>query len=58
MWFWVKDPTNDTNSHFNWSRDNIYGATILLGAGGSTLNVISFTMISYLVKNFTVSSYG
>lgn len=54
MWFWMKNPTNDTASHFNWSRDSLYGATILLGAGGSTVMVIAFTMVANLVGEYTV----
>ena len=55
MWFWVKAPTDDSTSHFNLERDSIYGATILLGAGGATILVISMAMISYLVGPYTVS---
>ena len=55
MWFWVKAPTDDSTSHFNLERDSIYGATILLGAGGATILVISMAMISYLVGSYTVS---
>ena len=55
IWFWVKDPTSDSASHFNWDRDSIYGATILLGAGGATVLVISMAKIAYLVGEYTVS---
>ena len=55
IWFWVKDASDDTSSHFNWSRDSIYGATILLGIGGATIIVLSLTMISQLVGKYAVS---
>ena len=55
IWFWVKDPTDDSTSHFNWNRDNIYGATVLLGAGGATCLVMSLAFISYMIGRFTVS---
>ena len=55
IWFWVKAPTNDPTSPFNLSRDSIYGATILLGAGGAALLVLSMSMIAYTVGDFTVS---
>ena len=55
IWFWVKDPTDDTTSHFNWYRDSIYGATMLLGAGGATVLVIAMARIAYLVGDYTVS---
>ena len=55
IWFWIKDPTDDHTSSFNWSRDNVYGAMVLLGAGGATVLVISMAMIAYLVGKHTVS---
>ena len=54
MWFWVKDPTQDNVSSFNFSRDSIYGAAILLGLGGATILTISMAMISYLIGENTV----
>ncbi len=50
----MKDPTNDTGSHFNWSRDCIYIALVLLGAGGAILIVISLSMIAFLVGEYKV----
>lgn len=55
IWFWVKDPTDDHKSNFNWSRDNIYGAAVLLGAGSATCLVMSLSYISYAVGEYTVS---
>ena len=55
IWFWVKDPTDDNVSGFNWDRDSIYLATVLLGAGGATVLVISMARIAYLVGKHTVS---
>jgi len=54
IWLWVKDPTDDDTSPFNWSRDSIYGATFLMGAGGATVLVISQSMIAYLIGQYTV----
>jgi len=55
IWFWVKDPTDDSTSAFNWSRDSIYGAAVLLGAGSITCLVMSLTFVSYVVGKYTVS---
>ena len=54
MWFWVKESANDPVSVFNWNRDSVYGAAILLGAGGAVVLVISMAMIAYLVGEYTV----
>jgi len=54
IWLWVKDPTDDDTSPFNWSRDSIYGATFLMGAGGATVLVISQSMIAYLIGQYAV----
>ena len=54
VWFFLKHPTNDPNSSFNWSRDNIYIAVILLGLGGATLMVISLSMIALLIGKYSV----
>ena len=51
----MKDPTDDSTSQFNWSRDSVYGANILLGIGGAVVLVISMSMIAYLVGSYTVS---
>ena len=55
MWFWVKDQAGDQSSRFEFARDNVYGGTIFLGIGSSTMVVIAFTMISTLVGKYTVS---
>ena len=55
IWFLLKQSANDSSSSFNWSRDSIYIAVALLGIGGSTLMVISLSMISLLVGEFSVS---
>ena len=55
IWFWLKDPTDDAVSQFNWGRDSIYGATILMGIGGATMVVISMTLVAYIVGPHTVS---
>ena len=38
-----------------WPRDSIYGAIILLGAGGAFVNVLSMTMIAYVIGPYAVS---
>ena len=55
VWFWVKQPTGDQSSLFDWARDNVYGGAILLGVGNATMMVIAYTMISNLVGKYTVS---
>ena len=55
IWLWVKDPSDDHISKFSLSRDNVYGAIMLLGVGGATMLVIAMTMISSLVGEYTVS---
>lgn len=57
IWFWVKEPTSEHFATFNWSRDSVYIATILLGMGGTTILVLSMAMISHLVGEFAVSIY-
>ena len=54
IWFWIKDPTDDHTSQFNWARDSIYIPTLLVGAGGSTLMVTGLTYISSLVGKYYV----
>ena len=59
IWFWVKDPhSSDGTGHcdFNFRRDEIYGATILLGAGGAAVLVISLSKISHLVGDYAVNA--
>ena len=51
----MKDATDDHTSAFNWSRDSIYGANILLGMGGAVVLVMSMAMIAYLVGPYSVS---
>ena len=53
----MKDATDDHTSAFNWSRDSIYGANILLGMGGAVVLVMSMAMIAYLVGPYTVSLF-
>ena len=55
FWFLFKSATNDRTASFNWSRDSIYIAVILLGVGGSTIMVISLSMISMLIGEYSVS---
>lgn len=54
VFFWVKDPTQDSKSNFNWHRDCIYLATLLLGSGGSIVLVIALSMVAFLVQNYEV----
>ena len=46
-----------SHATFNLARDNVYGAIILLGMGGATVLVLSYTMISQVVAKYTVSQY-
>ena len=39
---------------FQWPRDSIYGAVILLGAGGAIVHVMSMTMIAYVIGPYSV----
>lgn len=55
IWFWVKEPTDDSFSHFNWKRDSIYLAIILLGAGGAIVLVITLAMVPYLIGEYKVN---
>lgn len=52
IFFWVKAPTNDSTSPFNWRRDSIYIATLLLGSGGAMVLVIALSMITFLVQDY------
>ena len=54
VWLYLKQPTDDPNSNFNWSRDNVYVAIILLGLGGAILMVISLSMIALLIGKHSV----
>ena len=54
MWFWVQ-PVSQSESTFHLSRDSIYIAIILLGLGGATLMVLSLSMVSMLVGEYSVS---
>ena len=59
MWFWVQPVYGDhESSNFYWKRDCIYIAIILLGIGGATLMVLSLSMVSILIGEFTVSMYS
>ena len=57
MWFWVQPVYNypSSSNDFHWGRDCIYIAIILLGLGGATLMVISLSMVSMLVGEYSVS---
>jgi len=50
-------PEHRSDSFF-WKRDIIYIAVILLGIGGATLMVISLSMISILIGEFSVSLFN
>ncbi len=55
MWFWLQPSYPDhAQVAFYWKRDIIYIAVILLGIGGATLMVISLSMISILIGEFSV----
>ena len=55
MWFWVQEPTTDNKSSINIERDSIYGAIILLGAGGAVVLAVAMAMFSFLIGDFIVS---
>ena len=57
MWFWMQPvySYSPTQNSFHWNRDNIYIATILIGLGGATLMVLSLSMVSMLVGEYSVS---
>ena len=57
LWFWLKEQTGDQSSRFEFARDNIYGAAILLGIGSATCIVIALSMIAQFVGEYTVSFY-
>jgi hypothetical protein len=45
IWFWVQDPP-----HENMAMNILlYGSTVLIGAGGSTLLVTSLSMVADLI---------
>ena len=57
MWFWVQPEYNYPSSdRFHWKRDCIYIAVILLGFGGATLMVLSLSMVSILIGEYSVST--
>ena len=55
MWFWLKEQTGDQSSHFEFTRDNIYGATILMGIGTIMCWVVAAFLIAELVGQSEVS---
>lgn len=58
MWFWVADASSSAtppSNGFVWPRDSIYGAVILLGMGGAFVNVISMSLVAYVVGPYVVS---
>ncbi len=58
IWFWVSDPSYSSSSHkfFQWPRDSIYGAILLLGVGGAIVHVISMSLIAYVIGPYAVSN--
>ena len=40
---------------FQWPRDSIYGAIVLLGGGGAIVNVMSMAMIAHNIGPYAVS---
>jgi hypothetical protein len=49
-------PVEESEATFSIKRDSIYIAIILWGLGGSILMVLSFSMISILTGEYTVSN--
>lgn len=60
IWFWAANSSTSYSSSkvFQWPRDSIYGAIILLGAGGAIVHVISMTMAAYAIGPYTVRGEG
>ena len=53
MWFWLQEqPTETKYPHVE--EITVYGSTILLGAGGSTLLVTSLSMVADLIGTTVV----
>ena len=56
IWIWFKEPTHDSTSVFNLSRDHIYISFILLGVGVGMNWINSLAVTVELVGKYTVSS--
>ena len=54
MWFGLQRETTGITDLFNWRRDDIYIAVILLGAGGTAISVMSLSFIALLVGEYSV----
>ena len=52
----MKTPSaQDSHLHkFDWHRDCVYIATILLGSGGTVVLVIALSMVAFLVQDYKV----
>ena len=50
IWFWMQDPPHSTAMNIV-----LYGSTVLIGAGGSTLLVTSLSMVADLIGCAVVS---
>ena len=50
IWFWVQDPPQGVAMNII-----LYGSTVLIGAGGSTLLVTSLSMVADLIDCAVVS---
>ena len=53
IWFWVQEAPSETE-HPHVEQITVYGSTILLGAGGSTLLVTSLSMVADLIGSTVV----
>ena len=58
MWFWVAPQALESSKSFLWPRDSIYGAIVLLGAGGAITNVLSMVLVAYQIGPYSVSHFG
>lgn len=63
MWCWVQPPNTVSESDFGDTPDKsstvgnaVYGALILLGAGGTTLLITALSLISDLIGDMKVRS--
>lgn len=58
IFFWVKTPSapGSWKHKFDWHRDCIYIATLLLGSGGTIVLVIALSMVAFLVQDYKVTS--
>lgn len=58
IWFWVAAASPSSPRAFQWPRDSIYGAIVLLGAGGAIVHVMSMTMAAYVIGPYAVRGGG